>query len=48
MQMVHIEDKFVAPDGTIDMAGAAADPHGMAILSILFKVNNKKAQVSLN
>lgn len=44
MQMVHIEDKFVGPDGTIDHMAASADPHGIAILSILFKVNNKKAQ----
>jgi len=44
MQMIHVEDRFVGPDGMIDVAAAEMDPNGLAILSVLFKVNNKKAQ----
>ena len=46
MQMVHIEDKFVEDDGSLDVDGAKGAKHGFAILSILFKIDPKKPQVS--
>jgi len=44
MHMVHIEDQFIAADGTVDLVAATADPYGIAVLGMFFKVNNKKAQ----
>ena len=46
--MVHIEDNFINGDGTIDLAAAKADAHGLSILAILFKVDNNKPQVRFN
>ena len=43
--MVHVEDRFISQDGTVDFASAKANPSGIAILSILFHVNPNKAQV---
>jgi carbonic anhydrase len=44
MQMVHIEDKFVAKDGTVDLKAAKDSAHGFAILSILFYIDPTKPQ----
>lgn len=44
MQMVHIEDKFVSKDGTVDLKSAKASKHGFAILSILFYIDPSKPQ----
>ena len=41
-----LDDKFIDKDGTVDLAKASQDPYGIAVLSVLFKVDNKKAQVS--
>ena len=46
MQMVHIEDNFVEADGSLNLDGARGAKHGFAILSILFKIDPKKPQVS--
>ena len=48
MQMVHIEDDFVEADGSLNLEGAKGAKHGFAILSILFKVDNRLNQVSHN
>lgn len=44
MHMVHVEDQFIGEDGTIDVAAAVADPAGLAVLGIFFKVDNTKPQ----
>jgi carbonic anhydrase len=44
MHMVHVEDQFIAEDGTVDWASATKDPWGLAVLSVLFKVVHWKAQ----
>ena len=44
--MVHIEDAFVAKDGTVDLKAAKDSAHGFAILSILFYIDPTKPQVS--
>ena len=44
--MVHIEDKYVKADGSLDTAGALADGSGLAVLGIFFRVDNMKPQVS--
>jgi len=44
MHMVHVEDRFIKPDGTVDFASAKANSHGIAILSVLFHVNPNKVQ----
>jgi len=44
MHMVHVEDRFISEDGWVNFAGAKANADGVAILSILFYVNNKKVQ----
>jgi hypothetical protein len=53
MQMVHIKDEFIKSDGTVDYlkviaAIAAGKQKIYAVLSILFKVDNKKPQVCLH
>ena len=48
MHMVHVEDQFIAADGTIDAGSAVADPKGLAVLGIFFKVDPSKPQVCLN
>ena len=45
MQMVHIEDRYISEDGTIDLASAVKDANGLAILGIFFYVDPKKPQV---
>ena len=44
--MVHIEDKYVKADGSLDTTGALADGSGLAVLGIFFRVDNMKPQVS--
>lgn len=44
MHMVHVEDQFIAADGTIDAGSAVADPKGLAVLGIFFKVDPSKPQ----
>ena len=48
MHMVHVNGAFIGADGTIDIAAATADPAGLAVLGIFFKVAPKKSQVCLN
>ena len=48
MQMVHVEDKFIDADGKVMWKDAQNAKHGVAILSILFYVDNRKPQVRLN
>ena len=46
--MVHIEDEFIDwTTGEYDWDGAIADPMGLAVLAVMFKVDNMKPQVSL-
>ena len=47
MQMVHVEDKFIGKMGEVDWEAAQGAQHGVAILSILFYIDNKKPQVRL-
>ena len=47
MQMVHVEDKFIDTIGEVNWEAAQGAQHGVAILSILFYVDNKKPQVRL-
>ena len=47
MQMIHVENEFIGDDGKVDMDAAGANPTGLAILSVMFCVDNKKTQVSL-
>ncbi len=45
--MVHIEDKYI--DKTTkeyDWDGALADPKGLAVLAMFFRVDNNKPQVN--
>jgi len=44
MQMVHVEDKFIGKMGEVDWKAAQGAQHGVAILSILFYVDNSKPQ----
>jgi len=44
MQMVHVEDRYIGTMGEVDWKGAQGAQHGVAILSILFYVDNKKPQ----
>ena len=46
MQMVHIEDKCIEEDGKVNWNKARKLKHGIAILSILFEVDNSKPQVT--
>ena len=46
VHMVHVEDKYVGADGTIDVTGATSDGSGLAVLGIFFRVDNMKPQVS--
>ena len=42
--MVHVEDQYIS-DGEIDWDGALADKYGIAVLAILFDVDDQKPQV---
>jgi carbonic anhydrase len=42
MQMVHVEDRYIGKMGEVDWKAAQGAQHGVAILSILFYVDNKK------
>merc|ERR1711962_311854 len=44
MQMVHIEDKCIEEDGKVNWNKARKLKHGIAILSILFRIDNSKPQ----
>ena len=44
MHMVHVEDRYIS-DGQIDWDGALADKYGIAVLAILFDVDDQKPQV---
>lgn len=44
MQMIHVENEFIGDDGKVDMDAAGANPTGLAILSVMFCVDNKKTQ----
>jgi len=44
MQMVHVEDKFIEDDGSINLKDARNSPYGFAILSILFYIDDSKPQ----
>lgn len=45
MHLVHIEDQFVnLTTGLYDWDGAIADPFGLAVIAIFFKVDNTKPQ----
>jgi len=44
MHMVHIEDEFIAKDGTVDFEAAKKDKYGIAVLGIFFEVKNMKPQ----
>lgn len=44
MHMVHIEDQFIKPDGTVDFDAAKQDKYGIAVLGIFFEVQPKKTQ----
>ena len=46
MHMVHIEDKYIDLEGTYDWDRALADPNGLAVLAVFFKVDPKKPQVN--
>ena len=45
MQMVHVEDRYIGKEGEVDWKAAQGAQHGVAILSILFYVDDKKPQV---
>ena len=45
MQMVHVEDRYIGKMGEVDWKAAQGAQHGVAILSILFYVDDKKPQV---
>ena len=47
MQMVHVEDRYIGDMGEVDWEAAQGAQHGVAILSILFYIDNKKPQVRL-
>ena len=45
--MVHVEDEYINfTTGEVDLGGAVADPHGLAVLGIFFQVDDDKPQVS--
>merc|ERR1719430_1998878 len=44
MQMVHVEDRYIGKMGEVDWKAAQGAQHGVAILSILFYVDNTKPQ----
>ena len=44
MQMVHVEDRYIGKMGEVDWKAAQGAQHGVAILSILFYVDDKKPQ----
>merc|ERR1711962_1402609 len=44
MQMVHIEDRYIDTDGKVMWNKARKVKHGVAILSILFYIDNNKPQ----
>ena len=46
--MVHVEDRYVNDDGSINEAGAKADKYGYAIISIMFQVNDTITEVLLS
>ena len=48
MQLVHVEDKFIEDDGSINLKDARNSPYGFAILSILFYIDDSKPQVRQN
>ena len=48
MQMVHVEDRYIGKMGEVDWKAAQGAQHGVAILSILFYVDDKKPQVRFN
>ena len=45
VHLVHVEDKYIGADGTVDADGAFADGSGLAVLGIFFRVDNMKPQV---
>ena len=48
MQMVHVEDRYIGKMGEVNWKAAQGAQHGVAILSILFYVDDKKPQVRFN
>ena len=46
MQMVHVEDRYIDADGKVMWNKARKVKHGVAILSILFRIDNSKPQVT--
>ena len=44
MQMIHVENEFIKPDGSVDWEKAAMDEAGVAVISVLFRVDNMKPQ----
>ena len=36
--MVHVEQRFVKPDGTVDVKNAVKDPLGVAVLGMMFNI----------
>jgi len=44
MQMVHIEDRYIEKDGKVMWNKARKAKHGIAILAILFYIDNNKPQ----
>ena len=45
MQMIHIEDEFISDAGRIKFTKAFKSPLGVAILSVFFRVDDRKPQV---
>ena len=48
MQLVHVEDKFIEDDGSLNLKDARKSPYWFAILSILFYIDNSNPQVRHN
>ena len=46
MQMIHIENDFISKSGKIKIEKAYESPVGVAILSVLFKIQDSKPQVT--
>ena len=44
MQMIHVENEFIKPDGSVDWENAALDEAGVAVISVLFRVDDMKPQ----
>ena len=42
--MIHVENEFIKPDGSVDWEKAAMDEAGVAVISVLFRVDNMKPQ----